>query len=1098
MLTIHGGRTRRLWPHLLHTVAAARAQDTRCILIVPEQYTLQAERDLISGLHLPGFFDIEVFSLSRFVQRLFQQYSGGKVAVNENGKNIAMARALLSSAKKLRYYARSAERRGFVAQSGEWIADMKRAEVSPLQLQEYAASLPESAYQDKVADLADIYQAYDAILCGKYVDGEDVLSRAIDVLPMSGVVLNADVFVYGFDIITDDFARLICAISQCCHESHIYLVMDREEAPDGDCFKPVRDSAERLRARLRAQGVRREWLWLDPTPLNAPEDIRYLESKLLCPSPLPYDRQPGHITLYEAATPYAEAQEIAQQITLLLKAGTLPDDIFILFGNSDAYATVIESALQAYDIPYYLALKDQLQYHGIAQLLLSALRCVSGGYRRDDLIDLLKSGYAPLTDEEGWLLENYSLRFGINGAKWRVPFSRGEEEERAEPEQARQKLIPLLEKLQADLREAKTSAESLSAPLAFLTECGVYEKLIQQESKLVSAHMDAEVLRSRQVWSRLLSLFDQMHEIAGDARIPGKVMVNMLEAGLLDNEISALPPTDGRVSVGVIGNLIPAEPKILFACGLDSGINGASNNGLLSEEEKDVLCADLHAYLGMNADDHDVLADLDLWKAFCSPSQALYLSYAQATQAGVAQRPAQVLSTIHRIFPQLMVYGSVSDASATLHPMAPVPVLEEIGSRIRNNTMNDEWQKAWKWLMQSDEYRPMAIALARSMQENGMEENLPSALAKQLFTDRIISVSRLESYAACPYNHFVEYGLKPQEQLIWGVDSRDRGNFFHAAMEGFTRALPENEKWPHVGRKECDAMMDAALQPLVENWRDTAFIDTARTRAEARRYINICKRVAWTFTKGAVQSQFRPSEMEVAFGYPGGPPPLKLHLQDGSTVLVRGRIDRIDRFDNGESVYLRVVDYKSGDQKLDAAKIYMGMQLQLLLYLEAALANDKDALPAGAFYQWMGDPLIDQDKKSAIETELAKKLCLKGVMLSDVQVLEWMDSGKPPIGIEDVLKKDGTPRAGKLACTLDELNLLIKQAHQTAVKLTEEIRRGGIAASPVVEKSNVVRCQRCAFAGVCRRDADTHPLDRKLPDIKLSQLLEKPDEISGN
>ena len=140
----------------------------------------------------------------------------------------------------------------------------------------------------------------------------------------------------------------------------------------------------------------------------------------------------------------------------------------------------------------------------------------------------------------------------------------------------------------------------------------------------------------------------------------------------------------------------------------------------------------------------------------------------------------------------------------------------------------------------------------------------------------------------------------------------------------------------------------------------------------------------------------------MAFGYPGGPPPLTLHLGDGSHVLVRGRIDRIDRFDNGESVYLRVVDYKSGDQRLDAAKIYLGMQLQLLLYLEAALENDPSAQPAGAFYQWMGDPLVDQEKKSAIETELAKRLCLKGVVLSDVQVLEWMDGGKPPVSIEDV------------------------------------------------------------------------------------------------
>ena len=207
-------------------------------------------------------------------------------------------------------------------------------------------------------------------------------------------------------------------------------------------------------------------------------------------------------------------------------------------------------------------------------------------------------------------------------------------------------------------------------------------------------------------------------------------------------------------------------------------------------------------------------------------------------------------------------------------------------------------------------------------------------------------------------------------------------------------------------------------------------------------------------------------------------------------MLVRGHIDRIDRYDSGESVYLRVVDYKSGDQKLDAAKIYIGMQLQLLLYLEAAMENDKDALPAGAFYQWMGDPLVSQEKKSAVETEIARRLCLKGVVLSDAQVLEWMDSEKPPVGIEDVLKKDGTPRSGKLACTLEELDALIKRAHQTAIKLTEEIGRGNIAVSPVVEKSNVTRCQHCAFAGVCRRDAQAKTLDRRLPDVKLADLLQ--------
>lgn len=1089
MLTIHGGRIRRLWPHLLKTVEASRSANIRCVLLVPEQYTLQAERDLISGLDLPGFFDIEVFSLSRFVQRLFDQYNAGKVRIDANGKNIAMARSIQACEKKLKYYARAGHRRGFVAQSGEWIADMKRAEIDPQQLKDYAVSLPESAYQDKITDLAAMYEAYDGILAGKYVDGEDVLTRAIQVLPQTDIVRDADVFVYGFDMITDDFARLLCAVAGQCRQSHVYLVMDREDAPDGDCFKPVRDSAERLRSRLRQAHLSREWLWLPPEPMNAPPDINYLEANLLRPSPKPYQDTPTHLHLFEAATPYAEAQEIAQQITLLLRKGMQPDDIFILCGSMDTYGALLENALQAYEIPYYLADKDQLQYHGLAQLLLSALRCVTGGYRREDIIGLLKSGYAPLTREECWLLENYAVRYGIGGSRWRAPFTRGTEEERSAPEKARLQLIPLLEELQRSLREAATGGESLQAPIRFLLACGAYDRLLTQEQKLMDARMDSEVLRARQVWSRLLVLFDQLHEIAGDSRIPGRAMIEMLEAGLLENEIAALPPTEGRVSVGQIGNLIPAEPRVLFACGLDSSLNESAENSLLSDEEKENICADLHAYLGMNSDDHDQMADLDLWKALCAPSELLYLSYAQSNQAGVAQRPAQTIAVIGRLFPKLLVLGSVTDAQGMLHPLSPIPALEQIGLRIRTHTMNEEWHKAWRWLMQHEDYRPMALELVRGMQDAPDEENLSPVLAKQLFTERIITVSRLESYAACPYSHFVEYGLRPQEQREWGVDPRERGTFFHAAMEGFTRTLPENEKWPHIGRKECDEMMTAALKPLVAAWDDSAFTDTARTRAEARRYVNICKRVAWAFTKGAMQSQFRPSEIEVAFGYPGGPPPLVLTLHDGSRVLVRGRIDRIDRFDSGESVYLRVVDYKSGEQRLDASRIYIGMQLQLLLYLEAALENEKNALPAGAFYQWMGDPLVDQEKKYAIESELAKRLCLKGVMLSDVQVIEWMDAAKPPVSIEDVLKKDGTPRSGKLACTLEELNTLIQRAHQTAVKLTEEIRRGNIAPSPVVDKSNVARCSLCAFAGVCRRDSRQKSLDRPLPDVHLSDLL---------
>lgn len=1099
MLTIHGGRTHSLWPSLEKEVALARNENRRCLLIVPEQYTLQAEKDLIAGLSLKGFFDIEVFSYSRFIQRLFLLYNPShQKRVDGNGKNIAMARALIKCQKNMRYYARSASRKGFIAQSGEWVADMKRAEVSPAQLSEYAASLPDGAYKDKMTDLSLTYTAYANILAGKFVDGEDVLARAIEAVPHTHIVQDKDVFVYGFDIITDDFARLLCAITKSCLNAHVYLCMDREDAPDGDCFAPVRNSAERLRTRLSQQNIRREWLWCEKKESAAADDLKYLEKHLLRPSPAPYTQLPANVSLMVAATPYAEVHMIAQEVLSLLDNGAAPDDINIVCGDMAQYASLFETIFHSYHIPCYVALKEPLSAHGLVRLLLAAVRAVTGNYRREDMLALLKSGFIPLAERDIWTLENYVIRYGISGKRWHTPFVRGSETEREIPEKARQLLSPILQALQNNLRDARSGDASLRALVQFLTDCNAYQTLLHQEEALIRTGLEAQAVRSRQVWSHLMALFEQMNEIAGASRIAGSVMTQWLEAGLIDESLSALPPSAGMVTIGEIGNLIVHAPRILFACALSSNLDESKEKGLLSPEEKALASEDMHAYLGMTLRERDCMAELDVWKILSAPSHKLFLSHAQANQSGAAQRPAQVISTMRRIFPALSEYGSVQAGQGALHPLSPLPALDEIGVKLRSGALDGEWLHSWKWLISNESTRPMALSLLSAARDELPPDIIPPRLAQQLFTDRVVSISRLESFAACPYNHFVQYGLRPQERKEWKIERSETGVFYHAAMEGFTKALTADSRWPHISRRECDQLMDAALAPLTESWQDQIMSDTARTRAEGKRYVNICKRVAWAFTKGAAQSDFRPAQGEIAFGYPGGPPALTLNLADGSKVYVRGRIDRVDRFESDDGIYMRVVDYKSGAQSLDPARIWMGMQLQLLLYLEAMLQSEPDTVPAGAFYQWMGDPLIDQNKKGLIESEIAKKLCLKGVMLSDVQVIEWMDHMKPPVGIEDVLKKDGTVKKGKLACTLEELKSLIDLAHQIAVRLTEEIRSGHIDAAPVCDKSNIAHCKFCQFAGVCRRDALSHPLDRALPDVKFEDLVLKAQNIAQN
>lgn len=1098
MLTIHGGRTRRLWNALLGHVAVSRGAGRKCVLLVPEQYTLQAERSLIAGLGIEGFFDIEALSLSRFTQRLLSLNNReGGARVDAVGKSIAVAQAVASCEKELRYYARAAARQGFIQQAAAWIADMKRAGITPQKLLDYAQSLPEGARRDKLSDLAAVYGAYCARTAGTLSDDEDILLRAMDNASQAEMLRGADVYVFGFDVITDDFARLLCAVDAVCARLRVYLVMDRENAPDGDCFEPVRDSAQRLRERFRALGRAREWLWEQNAPLDAPPDIAFLERRLLCGAGETYEAVPTGVTLYAAPTPYAEAQWIAQRIALMLEEGVSPGDICVLCGDIKRYAPVFEAAFRAWRIPYYLAVKRSSLEHGAPRLLLSALRAVAGGFRREDVIDMVKSGFAPVSREDGWALENYALKYGIRGKRWHQPFTRGGEEERQAPERAREALSKALVRLQTALRQARDGAGSLKALVDFLTDCGAYEKLLAQEDALMHAGLYEQAARARQVWERLLALFEQLYTVADGARVPGASMAAWLEAGLSADAISALPPASGCVTVGALGNVICFEPRAVFACGLHSGMNEGGESGLLTQEERQDASEKLRAYLGMSEGERDLLGEIDLWKAFSAPTGHLYLSHAQATQDGAALRPAQAVSAVKRLLPRLVEEGGVSESAGASQPLAPLPALDALGARLRAGTLAGEWLDAYKWLTQSDAYRPMALSLLSAAQGNAPEETLPPALARALFTDRVMSVSRLESYAACPYSHFVEYGLRPQKREKWEINASDTGVFYHAAMEGFTRALSQHPAWPNITRKACDQLMESALRPLTEQWRDMAMGDSARAQAEGRRYTSVCRRVAWAFTQGAKHSDFRVGASEVAFGYPGGPPPLELRLEDGARVYVRGRIDRVDRLDTGESVYLRVVDYKSGSLALDPARVWMGTQLQLLLYLEAALQAERGALPAGAFYQWMGEPMISDDKKESVEREIAKKLCLKGVTLSDAEILQRMDCATPPVSMEEVLKKDGTPKQGKMACSMEEMHRLLRLAHGIAEKLTKELRSGAIPAAPVVGKGRDDACARCDFAGVCRRDARDGLRDRPLPDVDFASLLRRADAAAG-
>lgn len=1084
MLQILGGNQEALRRELLRIAAPVG----RMIVIVPEQYTLQTERELIDGLDLPGFFDLEVLSPSRLTERVFALAgSGGQVRIDARGKQLTLARCLLKCKNDLKYYESAIERQGFIERIGSLISAFKQAQVTPEALCAYAEALPEGATKDKFCDLSLLYAEYENRLSGQFVDGEDVLEDMLRRLPESGIAQGARAAVYGFDVLTGQMNRLILSLARQSEDVRVLIVMGQEAS-----FAPVRDSVTRLEKEAGEAGVpcRRELLPFDYSGQAAP--LSHLSREYLCNPPKPWTGVPAGLRLYAAPNPYFEAHFAAQEMLLLHEQDVDFGDMAVAMGDP-GFSGMLASVLRAYRIPAYVARKLPIVTHGAVRFLLSSLRAVAEGYSAPEMISVIKSGYAPITEEDAWNLENYILSYGIRGKLWLSPFSRGSAQECAQVEDARQALMEPLQTLREAFKDAENAGQVLTALYDYLTAAGLYERLTAKVDALLSHDMAAEAMQSQQVWEALTQLLSQAHALLSDSRVSPRQLSSWLEAGLEACELSSLPPAAGTVVCGQVGNLPLARPKALFLMNLTDGLLSTPSPGLLTPQEQEETEKTLHAYLSLDADGQDALSLLDVWKALSSPREYLFLSRSQATQDGGALRPFAGLSHIRSLFPGLVEEGGVTQRAAAQFPLAPGPALNALGMKMREGPLEGEWKQAWRYLSQAEETKTEAQALLSSFEPETGAPPLPPEVTHELFMERVMSVSRLESFAVCPYKHFVEQGLSPKPRKEWTLTPIDAGNFYHSALEGFTRLLPTIPHWPKIDKKTCDAAVDQAAEPLFQQLLSGVMGDSARMRAQGEKYRRVLKRVAWTFTRGAKQSAFSPQDAEIKFGYPGGIPPIELALKDGSKVYVRGIIDRIDRYEGDTGVYLRVVDYKSGAEKLDPARIFWGAQLQLLLYLRAALNQEEEAQPAGAFYMRVADPLLpDQEDTAQVEDALARALCLRGVALKDAAILRAMDDGTPPLTLPKVLTADGSFDQRAMLAGLEDLTGLIHYAGEMAAQWAEKMRAGEIDAAPLCDKKLKGPCEYCDYAQICRRDVSRAPENARLmQEMRFDALLEE-------
>jgi len=1082
-------RPHRLLDICIGRIGEAVREGKRCMFLVPSQYTLQAEIEIMTKLNLEGTFMIDVLSPGRLQSRIFERAGRpDRVIFDERGKCMVLSGILEEEKENLTVYRSAAETgaQGLAQKMSALIADFKRSGKPAGEILEQLAHMDDDRRRmpsvRKLTDAARIYAAYEQKMAGRLCDAEDISREMLSRMERSGVLKGQHVFVYGFDMITPTFASELLHMAALAESLTLAVETDDNSAPDGRLFAPVNFSLERMIKLAAEQNVPIEREKIDDA-LDRPKEIRMIEQSLFALGVKPLEFVPEHIELHAVSGMQQEVHKAGARMRRMLMHGEEPGKMAVVYPKGSSYAPLLQSILPIYGVNVYAAQKRAAGAHPLCRFLMASLAVVSGGWKLSDVTECMQSGFMGLTDEECDALCAYCEGMDIRAESFRRPFvyiKEGGEEALEALNAGREKVAAPLTALGKALKSARTADETIEAVLALLDQVNAFDVLAKMRTQLIEAGLHAEAEDCAQVWNLLMETLDQLHTLLGEGGTSSRVVLELLKSGLSALELSALPPADGAVIAGEIGNIRTPQIDTLFVLGMNDH-GGANTDGLFTQQEKEEAETITGAYLGMSASERAALAQLDEQKMLSSAQKRLIISYAISDETGRALREGMIIQAIKRMFPRLEVRGGIAEKEREEMLCAPDSALEALSTVLSDaadgkGEMPDRYAQGYAVLIGSEKGREKLLAITSKLGE-GMEKHLLPMQARKLYGRPVMSVSRLETYAQCPYRHFVQYGLVPKKEEEPGVDRAELGTLYHEAAERFARAITAMQGFPDIDETTCDAVMEREAKPLIEAWRRSPLGESARGAAIARRIEKTARRAARNILSQFAQSRFVPMTYEMVFGK-NGAAPITLQLADGTFVYLQGRIDRVDVLD-AEKKCIRVIDYKSGAKKFDPTMAYFGIQLQLLLYLAAAVEQIPGAQPAGFFYCRIADPTIKSESriKEEIESQIARKLALAGISLSDVEILRAQDNRHA-----QMITKDGKPSGLHRASMADEqqMNDMMVFAKRKASQLASQAYAGGIDDEPaVIAQYNA--CATCRYGAICGFD----------PTVKRRRCLSK-------
>jgi len=1101
-------------------------------VIVPEQFTMQTQKNLVSLHPDQSIMNIDVLSFARLAYRVFEEV--GKDCpplLEETGKSFVLQKVAQGQKKELGVLGSNMFKPGYIKEMKSMISELMQYRIEPSEIDRMLSkSQAKPLLHHKLKDIQVLYQGFTDYLQGRSITQEEVLEVLSQLTGESHNLQNSIIVLDGFTGFTPVQYHLIQKLLCVCEKIIVTVTLDNREDPwrRGEIYQLFHMSKDMIR-QLSAMARETKILIEEEIKIANGENGRFvkgsamefLEQNLFRSRAGAFREEQEQINIWAAASPVEELEEVAGQIHQLIRAKEFRyKDIAVITGDLEGYGNVTEPIFKREGIPFFIDRNHPVLMNPFVEYLRSVMEMAVSDLSYESVFRYLRSGMSDLNTADIDMLENYVIALGIRGRKrWQehwVRHYRGMDKKLLEPiDQIRKQFLAEVGLFIEEFKEkGKTVKERTVSLYQFVARSQIQEKLKKQEQYFQKQGEAALVKEYAQIYGIVMRLLEKAVEILGDEVMRPADYQQLLEAGFEESQVGIIPPTADQVLMGDMERTRLPDIRALFFVGVNEGIIPKSTNqGVLAEAERDFL-KENDEQLSPGARENMYIQRFYLYLNMTKPADYLYLSYAKSTASGEGASPAYLIHTVRRIFPDLAVVEAAGKRARLNRLETESQGFAMLPEGIRSLARGDEdtgFLTLFQWFYHHPEYHDRTQALIDAAFYANSIDGIGRSVAQALYGKVLEnSATRLEQFSACAFAHFLEYGLGLKERARYEFNAMDMGNAMHESLERFSQSLVrEGLSFKELEEEDRERLIEASINEIVDDYGNTILHASARNEYMIARVKRMLKRTVWALQEQVKKGDFEPGGFEISFAMEDQLEAIRFSLSEEESMRLKGRIDRLDVCEEQDKIYVKVIDYKSGNTSLDLIELYHGLQLQLVVYMNAAMEleqkkhPDKEVIPAGVFYYNIKDPVIPGtggEDEEHLQEAILKDLCMNGLASSDPEVLKKLDrtlgtQGQRSSSVVPVtLNKDGSLSRTSSAIEAEKFKLLSKYVNQKIKDIGNQILQGEVQAKPY-EFGKKNGCTYCDYRSICGFDEHIRGYEylrlKKLGTEELWQAMEE-------